>query len=139
MVLNKTKLAVLILGLVAGAIGVCIGYGIIRIPQPKLVFDLMFLLTMIYIFIWTIRKRHENERRTSEGSKVPRVGINVFERFRLWLSGTFKCRKCGLRVHLMAFGYGETICPDCYEGEEKFIFFDESYWLNRLLSRMQKE
>jgi len=50
----------------------------------------------------------------------------------------FRCRKCGLKVHLMTFGYGKTICPSCYEGEEKFIFFDEGYWLNRLLSRMHK-
>ena len=31
------------------------GYGIFRIPEP--VFDLMALLTFIYLGIWTIRKR----------------------------------------------------------------------------------
>ena len=35
----------------------------------------------------------------------------------------------------MSFGYGETICPNCYDGENNFIFLDKSYWLNRLLSR----
>jgi len=53
---GKTKLAValLILGL---AIGTCIGCGVLSIPQPKLVFDLMMLLTFISMLIWTIRKR----------------------------------------------------------------------------------
>lgn len=52
--MNKNKLAVtlLILGLV---IGTCIGYGII--PQGRLVFDLMMLLTFISMLIWTVRKR----------------------------------------------------------------------------------
>ena len=35
----------------------------------------------------------------------------------------------------MSFGYGEAICPSCYDGEYNFIFLDKSYWLNRLLSR----
>ena len=52
-------LVLLILGLVIGA---CHGYGIFRIPQPKLMFDLMTLLTFIYICIWTIRKRRTRER-----------------------------------------------------------------------------
>jgi hypothetical protein len=38
-------------------------------------------------------------------------------------------------MHLMSFGYGETICPQCYDGEKQFIFLDKGYWLNRLLSR----
>ncbi len=61
MAVNKAKLAValLILGLV---IGICHGYGILRIPQPRLVFDLMTLLTFMYLCIWTIRKRHVNEK-----------------------------------------------------------------------------
>lgn len=37
-------------------------------------------------------------------------------------------------MHLMSFGYGETICPRCYDGEKQFIFLDDGYWLNRLLS-----
>ena len=58
---GKTKLAValLILGL---AIGTCIGCGVLSIPQPKLVFDLMMLLTFISMLIWTIRKHHANEK-----------------------------------------------------------------------------
>jgi uncharacterized membrane protein YfcA len=62
-VVKKTKLAVAlsILGLV---VGTCIGYGIIRISQSqgKFVFDLMFLLTMIYTLIRTIRERQANEK-----------------------------------------------------------------------------
>ena len=54
--MDKTKLAValLILGL---AIGTCIGYGVLSIPQPRFVFDLMMLLTFIWMLIWTIRKK----------------------------------------------------------------------------------
>ena len=37
-------------------------------------------------------------------------------------------------MHLMSYGYGETICPRCYDGEEKFIKMDRSYWLNRFLA-----
>lgn len=36
----------------------------------------------------------------------------------------------------MCFGFGEAICPDCYEGEEKFLFFDNRYWLNRIMARV---
>ena len=50
-----------------------------------------------------------------------------------WLNGSFVCRKCGKHVYLMSFGYGETICPRCYEGEDEFIFPDMTLWLNRLL------
>jgi hypothetical protein len=35
----------------------------------------------------------------------------------------------------MSFGYGESICPDCYDGEQPFIFLDDSFWLNRVLAR----
>ena len=34
----------------------------------------------------------------------------------------------------MSFGYGEVICPRCYEGEREFIFLDNSFFLNRLLT-----
>ena len=61
MAVDRAKLAValLILGLV---IGTCIGCGILRIPQPKLAFDLMMLLTFISTLIWTIRKRYADEK-----------------------------------------------------------------------------
>jgi hypothetical protein len=36
---------------------------------------------------------------------------------------------------MMTFGYGEAICPDCYNGEKKFIFLDNSFILNRLILR----
>ena len=63
MVVDKTKLAValLILGLV---IGTCIGAGVLRISQPRFMFDLMILSTLVWMLIWTIRKRHTNEGRT---------------------------------------------------------------------------
>ena len=53
----------IILGLV---IGVWQGYGTaidsnLVIPQPQLVIELMMLLTFMYIFVWTIRKRNKNE------------------------------------------------------------------------------
>ena len=65
MIFDKTKLkvALIILGLV---IGTCIGTGVLRIPQPKLAFDLMFLLTSIWMLIWTIRKRRVNEKDPTE-------------------------------------------------------------------------
>ena len=36
----------------------------------------------------------------------------------------------------MSFGYGEAVCPECYENVEPFLELDESYWLNRLLLRL---
>jgi len=62
----------------------------------------------------------------------------MFERLQRWLSGNFTCIKCGRKVHALTFGYGTTICPDCYEGEQPFIFLDEGYWLNRLLSLIRR-
>jgi hypothetical protein len=35
----------------------------------------------------------------------------------------------------MSLGFGEIICPECYNAEEKFIFLDMSYWLNRIIVR----
>jgi hypothetical protein len=35
--------------------------------------------------------------------------------------------------HAMSFGFGEIICPNCYNHEEEFIFLDESYLLNKLI------
>ncbi len=63
----------------------------------------------------------------------------MFEKFNRWLSGSFDCIKCGKRMHLMSFGYGETICPHCYNGEEKFILMDKGYWLNRFLSTFMEQ
>ena len=36
----------------------------------------------------------------------------------------------------MCFGYGEAICPDCYDGEQSFLSFDNSYWLNRITAHL---
>ena len=50
-----------------------------------------------------------------------------------WLRGQFICRHCGQFFSIPSFGFGEIICPDCYSGEESFVFFDNTYFLNRLL------
>jgi len=62
----------------------------------------------------------------------------LFERLSLWLNGSFNCRRCGRQLYIMSFGYGEAICPDCYRGEEPFIFPDKDYWLNRILARLME-
>ena len=36
----------------------------------------------------------------------------------------------------MCFGFGEAICPNCYNGEQPFLFFDDSYWLNRITAHL---
>jgi len=36
----------------------------------------------------------------------------------------------------MCFGYGEAICPDCYDWEQPFLFLDGSYWLNRITAHL---
>ena len=55
------------------------------------------------------------------------------------MKGDFACKKCGARYRLMSFGYGEVICPSCYEGEKKFVFLDRGFWLNRITSLMIRE
>lgn len=56
----KVKLALVLL--ISGIVfGFCYAHGILRILQPGLMFDLMTLLTMIYLFVWTIRKRREQK------------------------------------------------------------------------------
>ena len=52
-----------------------------------------------------------------------------------WLRGSFVCVKCGREFHLSTFGFGKVVCPGCYRGEEEFIFFDDGFWLNRLMMR----
>jgi predicted DsbA family dithiol-disulfide isomerase len=39
-------------------------------------------------------------------------------------------------MHAMFFGFGEIICPECYNGEQQFIFLEEKYWLNRITARL---
>lgn len=36
----------------------------------------------------------------------------------------------------MTFGYGKVICPECYGGEQPFIFFDDRFWLNRVMMKL---
>ena len=50
--------------------------------------------------------------------------------------GSFRCIKCEKIYYLQIFGFGTCICPNCYRGETKFISFDKSYILNRILSRL---
>ena len=57
----------------------------------------------------------------------------MLERLIKWVSGSFDCIKCGKRIQLLFFGFGETLCPDCYQGEITFIFPDREYLLSRLL------
>ena len=59
-----------------------------------------------------------------------------FEKFRRWLKGSFFCKKCRREFHTMCFGFGEAICPDCYKGEQPFLFFDNSYLLNRITAHL---
>jgi hypothetical protein len=64
--------------------------------------------------------------------------MGAFEKFTRWLNGSFTCRKCGHQFNTMTFGYGTAVCPQCYRGEEQFIFFDQSYWLNRIMAKLVK-
>ena len=61
--------------------------------------------------------------------------MSMFGNFFRWLSGSFVCVKCGRGVRLFTFGYGATVCPDCYRGEQPFVFFDDRFWMNRFLMR----
>lgn len=60
----------------------------------------------------------------------------LLKNFRRWLSGNFTCIECGNRFHTMHFGFGKAICPNCHNGGQSFLFFDDSYWLNRLMSKL---
>ena len=60
----------------------------------------------------------------------------MFDNFNRWLSGNFVCIKCGGHVHLLTFGFGETICPGCYDGGSPLVRLDKSYILNRIIKRM---
>jgi ribose/xylose/arabinose/galactoside ABC-type transport system permease subunit len=72
----KTKLAMALLGL-GLSVGTCIGYGVLRIPQPRLMFDLMMLLTFVGMLIWTIKKRHVNEKaQRARNVRGPAKGVN---------------------------------------------------------------
>ena len=59
----------------------------------------------------------------------------LFADFFRWLRGSFVCVRCGREFHLSTFGFGRAFCPDCYRGEGDFIFFDDGFWLNRLMMR----
>ena len=58
--------------------------------------------------------------------------------FLRWINGTVYCKICGKTYHIGSFGTGSIICPQCYKGETKIIFLDETYWLNRLVKKIIK-
>jgi hypothetical protein len=62
----------------------------------------------------------------------------VFKNLRRWLSGSFVCLKCGRTLHVLSFGFGKTICPECYEGEHEFLIIDKDYFLNRIIRSFSK-
>ncbi len=49
------------------------------------------------------------------------------------------CEKCGRQFYAMCFGYGETVCPDCYHGERHFISFDDDFILNRMMAKVMDQ
>lgn len=55
---RKLGLVLFISGMV---FGICLVHGILRVSDPRLLFDLMFLLTMIYLLVSNIRKRMEKK------------------------------------------------------------------------------
>ncbi len=59
--------------------------------------------------------------------------------FRKWLRGQFTCKKCGEEYKGLFFGFGEIVCPDCYQEDQQFLFLDNSYWLNRFITRLYKQ
>lgn len=60
----------------------------------------------------------------------------MFEKYRRWLKGSFVCRKCGGEFRVPCFGYGTCVCPNCFNDEQPFLYFDDSYWLNRIVTRL---
>ena len=59
----------------------------------------------------------------------------MLEKLQKWISGNFKCNQCGVEYSLPIFGFGKVNCPDCYKGEEQFLFFNKSFVLNRIMMR----
>ena len=59
----------------------------------------------------------------------------LFIKFKMWLEGHFTCISCGRRVFLYSFGYGKTICPDCYKGQNELIYFNDNFFLNRIMNK----
>jgi len=50
-----------------------------------------------------------------------------------WLRSSWVCKKCGKEFHTASFGYGTCVCPDCYDGEQSFLFLDKTFLLNKLI------
>jgi hypothetical protein len=48
----------------------------------------------------------------------------------------YHLQKVQKKVHVITFGFGEAICPKCYSGEERFLFYDDTYWLNRIFMKI---
>ena len=62
--------------------------------------------------------------------------MSLFGNLRRWLRGSFTCVRCGREFHVMTFGCGTAVCPDCYSGEQPFLFFDDGFWLNRVMMKI---
>jgi len=58
MISNKTKLAAVLLVLLGLVFGFC---GVV-LRLPRLIFDLIMLLTMILMLLWTVGKRRVNDK-----------------------------------------------------------------------------
>ncbi|MHA2169710.1 MAG: hypothetical protein ACXAB7_07430 [Candidatus Kariarchaeaceae archaeon] len=61
--------------------------------------------------------------------------MSLFTKINRWLRGSFECKKCGSTFLTFGFGYGECICPNCYQGESQFLFYDNTFFLNRISSK----
>jgi len=59
----------------------------------------------------------------------------LFKNIKIWLEGHFTCISCGRRVFLYSFGYGKTICPDCYRGQNELIYLNDNFFLNRIMNK----
>ncbi len=65
--------------------------------------------------------------------------MSLFNKILSFFRGSFVCEKCGRQFYAMCFGYGETVCPDCYHGERHFISFDDDFILNRMMAKVMDQ
>ena len=48
--------------------------------------------------------------------------MSFIQRLRWWLRGQWRCVRCGRLWYGMSFGYGDFICPRCYDGEHTWMW-----------------
>lgn len=63
---------------------------------------------------------------------------DVLENLSRFLKGQFKCVECGRTYSAATKGYGTCLCPGCNQGEFRFINYDRTFWLNRILGIFNK-